>query len=157
MMASVRATRPDTATEVREFLARHREAISFSIEAFGSKRRGLVSAPVMAPVARASYAHDRERLKRFGLVVSTGMGDEVLDHGALLLRAWLVDTSRGVARITTAPHAGRGSQGIALVRYAKTSRALAAFVNGELINRLFAATDELFMLPEELTRRGANG
>lgn len=130
------ATRQEEVT----FLEQHRDAIEFAVSAFSrGDRRGIAVSAVMAPIARAYYTEDRERLRAFVHVVQTGLVTDVKENTAILLRNWLLASigtlSAGmVSRIDT---------------YRKTERALRAYLDNEQLKVLKAGLDELFLLPGE--------
>ena len=149
MMFGLRHVPKPTVAAQREFIGRYWEGIEFAV-ASCSRRSGITTAPVLAPIARAYFSQDQEKLKRFAQVVSSGMGDEVLDNAALLLRAWLVDVRAGNrAAASGAAAVGTGTLGRYTILYAKTERALKGHLTGELLGRLYASSEELFPLPGE--------
>jgi len=58
-----------------DFMNRHMDAIQFTIsDCFHSiNARGLSNANIMGTIARAYYTQDRERLKQFGRVLTSGV------------------------------------------------------------------------------------
>ena len=123
-----------------EALDRHWDAIEFvHRDCFHSARmRGVTVAPVLTPMARAYYTQDRERLRRFGKTLLSGMAeDPKTDQPAIMLRNVLLRFATG------------GIRAASDVVYRKTERALAAFLEGERLATLYEASGELFPLPED--------
>jgi hypothetical protein len=127
-----------TADEAKVALERHRDAVDFAIEHLGKCGvRGVVTAEVRAVVARAWYSVDLAHLDRFCEVLRTSVASDEAARTVIALRNFLS------ARCGS-DHATR------LERYAKTERALLAFLRDEPpIVRLYAAASELFPLPGE--------
>jgi hypothetical protein len=122
--------------EVLKYYARHHEAIAFAVDAFSGKKAKPHSC-VSAPVARAWYTADRDRLREFGQVYITGVGNGPSDSGAVQLRILSLrdkDTFSGWG--------GR----VAL--YAKTESALRAFLARRPIEKLMPVEAELYPIPE---------
>jgi hypothetical protein len=120
-------------TELSHCLDVFREAIQF-VRPFANRHgdgRGVRSAPVMGAIAIAwFYAPDLDRLQRFAAVVS---GDEMAANDgeriAQILREWLLKT--GVRHSYQRVEA-----------FGKTQRAIAAFLKGERLERLYAASGQ---------------
>lgn len=122
-----------------QMLDRHWEAIEFAFrECFRSQKiRGIATAGVITPVVRAAYTCDRDRLKEFGRVMTSGVPENPQDDiAAVNLRNYLLRFSGAV----------RAEQEVV---YKKTERALLAFVERERLGNLYEAQHELFPLPEE--------
>lgn len=128
-----------------EFMDRHMEAIEFAFrDCLHSKNARVVSnAQICAALARAYYTQDRERLKQFGQVMTTGMADGPDDQIAIVFRNWLLGLESRNLRAK--------SQTI----YGKAERAIYGFLKRERVRALFEATEELFPLPEEQTPKSA--
>jgi hypothetical protein len=94
-------------------------------------------------LARAWYSSDRGRLRHFADVLQTGIPQGENDQPILTLIQFLTKT------------AGRRSGAGRRECYQKTERALAAFLSGERMAKLYAATEELFPLPEETRKASA--
>ncbi len=126
-----------TAGEEAELLSRHYQAIAFAHEILPAARfRGVATAVTRAVLARAYYSADLGRLQHFGDVLRSGVSSGEQDEPIALLLKFLIGTAQGVR--------GRPE---AREKYAKTERALQAYLAGEQLNRLFACTAELFPLP----------
>lgn len=140
MIAGLGPHQKRTAAVERELLARHRQAVAFAAEVMtgGRKFRGVSTAATKAVLARAWYSCDRDQLRRFGDVLRSGAPKGDCDQPIILLFQFLIST-RG----------GRRPQPYEREVYAKTERALAAFIKTERLNRLHATASELFPLPEE--------
>ena len=125
-----------TPTEASEALKKHWEAVAFAIESV-SKAKYIGNATTRAVIARAFYSVNCQRLRMFGRMLTTGIVPDASATSIMLLRQNLYHTTGG-SRVNRRD------------RYAKTQRALMAFLNGERITRLIAARQELFPLPEEV-------
>jgi len=124
-----------TAAEASQALDKHAAAVRFAVETL-PKAKWISSAATRAVLARAYYSCDHDLLRDFARMLGTGV---VPDRGAVavvLLRQFLGEKP-GHSRQATHE------------RYAKTQRALVAFLKGESIGRLYAASQEHFPLPEE--------
>jgi hypothetical protein len=130
-----------SAGEEQGLLAIHRAPIAFAEALFGGRRpfRGVATAVTKAVLARAWYAAESEELRRFADVLQTGVPRGEGDHPAVLLFQFLVASA-----------GGRSGQSDTRERYAKTERALSAFLRREQLGRLCAASQEMFPLPEEV-------
>ena len=128
-----------TASEAAEALDRHRGAIGFAISAVPRVKR-ITTADTRGVVARAYYSVYHEQLRIFGRMLAEGVVPEPGFVAVVLLRQFLADacSTGNTARIE---------------RYAKTERALVAFLARERFRKLFAASKEHFPLPEELVSR----
>ena len=113
----------------------HKDAINFAVSTFTRNIRGVRTARVVAPMTRASYLWPRTDLMRFGAVLSEGVSETKRDAPIIMLRNWLLERNPKRTEI-----------------YGKTERALQAFLTEETIKSLYAASDELFLLPEEQAR-----
>ena len=125
--------------EEGELFARHREAIRFAIDVLkiNGKYRGVTTAVTRSVLARAWYSADRPMLRHFAEVLSAGRPIGEHDEPILLLFQFLIGAAG------SRNNAGRYEC------YRKTERALAAFLKGERLTRLYVAAEELFPLPEE--------
>lgn len=124
----------------RDLLVKHREAIRFAMDctAGAQKYRGIGTAITRAVLARAWYSADRVQLRHFANVLQSGTPVGENDQPVILLFQFLITTA-----------AGRKSCPQVRECYGKTERALAAFLKGERLNKLYAAPKELFPLPDE--------
>jgi hypothetical protein len=129
------ASRQET---IRVF-TKHREAIGFAASCFTRMVRGVTTAAVMTPIARAFYSVEHDRLQRFAEILTDGRLDSKDEDAALTLRNWLMEGAL--------VKAGTSRE---MAIYGKTERALYAFLRGERITNLYAATTELFPIPEDL-------
>jgi hypothetical protein len=129
-----------SAGEELTLLVQHRAAITFAGELLAGKRqyKGIATCITKAVLARAWYSCDRAMLRHFADVLQTGTPVGENDQPIVLLFQFLIGTVGGkVAR----PELRE--------RYGKTERALAAFLKGEKLHRLFAVPHEVFPLPDE--------
>lgn len=134
-----------TAGEEAEILSRHRAAIEFALQILPAARfRGVATAVTRAVLARAYYSADHRDLRHFASVLQSGVATSERDQPITLLLKFLMDAAHG--------HRGRPE---AREKYGKSERALQAFLTGESLGRLFAATAELFPLPDELSTPSA--
>lgn len=133
-----RGTRRRSPGEEGQVLSRHPKAIRFAQECLYrvKKFKNVATAITRAVLARAYYSADHGLLRHFAEVLSTGRPASEHDEPVLLLFQFLISSrSRGGAE--------------RYEYYRKTERALHAFLNRERIGRLYAATHELFPLPED--------
>lgn len=130
--------------EERELLARHMEAVQFANNSLGpSKYRGVATAVTRGVLARAWYSADPKRLVLFAEELRSGAPPIYPGNPMRLLFDYLIRFAHGKTR------ASRDEV------YAKTERALLAYLNGERLTRLFASPEELFPLPDEPRRATA--
>jgi len=129
------------------FYVKHHKAIEFVVDRTWTKKgsgnslKGVIIAPVLAPVARAHYTVDVNKLEHFCAVLASGMGEGHDDSAVIVLRNWLI-AGRDKA---LSSRAGKDRFTI----YKKTELALRAFLNGESIQRLgnMVLEQELFPIP----------
>jgi len=95
-------------------------------------------------LARASYSADHDKLRHFADVLQSGVASCEEDQPITLLLKFLIESAQG--------RRGRPEM---RERYAKTERALSAYLAGEQLSKLYAATTELFPLPEETVQETA--
>ena len=122
--------------EAAAALDRHGEAIAFSIAVLPQAKR-VTTAITRAVIARAFYSADHDKLRDFGRMLGSGVVPDAGAISVVLLRQFLAERAGA-------------SRNERLARYAKTQRALVAFLRGERITRLYAASEEHFPLPEEV-------
>lgn len=122
-----------TRSEVVEMYETYKDAIQFAARTMPKRVKGIWKVPVLLPLARAYYSQDRTKLQSFAQVLVDGMmNDPQSDKPIVMLRNFLMEKT-----------AKRSEQ------YAKTERALHAYLHGEKIAMLYAAGEELFLLPVE--------
>ena len=128
-----------SAFEEAELLRRHRAAVDFAHEVLTSARyRGVATAVTRGVIGRAFYSADHAQLRHFADVLQTGVASDESDGPiTLLLQAFLSTPT------------GRRGHSDNRAMYAKTERALSAYLKGERLSRLYAVTSELFPLPGE--------
>ena len=117
-------------------LSRHATAIAFSLDALPNQKQ-VANAITRAVIARAYYSADHCKITEFCMMLRTGVVPTNDAISVVILRQYLFDNP------TTSTQSRR-------IRYAKTERALAAFLTGTQISRLYAVTEERFPLPREL-------
>jgi hypothetical protein len=145
--AVVRGTSPTKTTYTRmeelEMLREHWKAIDFVVSNFPKqKMAGLSRAPVMGAIARAYYTQDHAKLQRFIEVIISGITQDPTEHVIIVLRNWLLSATKKA-----------GGSLNSLEAYGKTARALQAYIRGEKIRTLYAATQDIFALPALRSRR----
>jgi len=141
MLLSVTTSRFIPRRDQLDFVATHMEAIQFSATRVGGKHCLGRSACVRAPIARAWYTCDRERLMEFIHAMETGViRDQQADAGAFLLIRWMQQSNSK----------GRGSNSFRAEWYAKTEAALRAFLDRRSLGGLRAVEREQFPLPNEV-------
>lgn len=141
--------RKEIAVDIQQmdrFYVRHYRPIEWAVQQFigHSIVRGVTVAPVMAPIARASYTEDTTKLGRFAEVVATGMADRPGESPAVVLRNFLIAGREK----QLSSRSGRDRYTI----YKKTEIALRAFFKGESIERLGQRNieEELFPIPHDI-------
>lgn len=128
-----------SASEEATLLRQHRAAIDFAHEVLPSARyRGVATAVTRGVIGRAFYSADHAQLRHFADVLQTGVASDEADRPITLLLQALLSTPTG-----------RRSYSDNRVIYAKTERALSAYLQGERLGKLCASTGELFPLPGE--------
>ena len=130
-----------TTKETMKVLENHKEAILFAVQSTVPKVKGISVAPVRAAIARAYYHVETELLSQFCDALMTGVVYNKNHSAAPIL-----------GRFLTSSHEGGVLAG--QEKYWKTERAIQLFVSGQHVTRLFAASKELFLLPEEDTSKG---
>ena len=135
MLGGMSGPKKMTTFEASEALSRHEDAVAFALSAIPSGRY-IANATTRGVIARAYYSADQKCLRDFGQMLTTGVVPNGLVTSVILLRQYLYSNPGD-------SYAARRD------RYAKTERALVAFLRHEPITRLMAAKQELFPLPEE--------
>ncbi len=131
-MISIKSRSALPRVEFIDFLERHKNAITFAC-GLGNERLVTV-APVLAVVARAYYNEDIDKLTRFVKTLCSGIpeaGDKCYQP-ALMLRRYLTS--------------GKRDQDGRVGTYNKTETALRAYLDGEVLPKLYPASKELFSL-----------
>ena len=116
------------------FLRKHLPNIEHAIEFFTKRVPSVTQSATFAVIARALYTQDAVRLRRFAELLQNGEMDNRDEVSAITVRTWLLTKSSGSKR----------------ERYAKTERALWAYLSREQLSKAIAAKEELFPLPEEV-------
>jgi hypothetical protein len=124
-----------TSLEASESLSRHSEAVNFAISAVPAGKY-ICNATTRGVIARAHYSADPSRLAEFAEMLGTGVVPHANAAAVILLRQFLYNNGGNANRTLRE-------------RYARTERALAAFLKNEPITRLMPTKQELFPLPEE--------
>lgn len=120
---------------------RHRQAVEFAHEILPKSRfRGVANAVTRGVLARAFYSGNHAKLRHFADVLQSGVASGESDESVVTLFKFLIESSQG-----------RRGRPETRERYAKTERALFAYLAGERLGRLHAVTTELFPLPDEQT------
>lgn len=121
---------------VNNFIEKYQTAINNAVMWFTPRRARLSQAQVVAVVARAVYnKYPEDQLKSFVNILRNGLMTDAAETPAILLRNFLLEKSSK-------------SMDTAVV-YAKTERALRAFLDKEPITTLYATADELFPIAGE--------
>lgn len=120
----------------RENYMNHKDAVEWVLSLMPSRLRGIGQAGILAPVARAWYTEDHDKLARFLEVLKDGIPKDESEHVIILLRNHAL-SAVGYNR-------GDNVEG-----YGKCERALRAFLDGDKISRLYAETHEVFPIPGE--------
>lgn len=114
-----------------------KDEIEWACESTSSKSAGMNSA-VLSVLVRATYHAPKEQLNRFIEILNTGLSNGPAEMAAIRLRDYcrsLKGTWSGAAKQET---------------YRKAEAALAAFLEGKPMQKVYGTTKELFPLPDEL-------
>lgn len=136
MNRSFQLTWRPTIQEQRQFYLMHEGAIRFVMEKFDKRVRGIGQAAMLAPVARAWYSEDRDKLQRWLEVFREGIPANESEYIIVKLRNFALATAG-------AKHSD------AITNYGKAERALRAYLDGERLATLYAANEEMFPIPNE--------
>ena len=121
-------------SEILDFAVRHHDAIRFA--ARSSHQRGLSSSVALAPVARAWYTQDHDRLIQWF---------NCLESGVVANKA---DSAAGACyRLLITPRVASGASS-RLDTYCRVESALLAFCEYRPLSKLYATTRELFPIPD---------
>lgn len=123
-------------SEQHEYLMHHIAAITFALDLFPTHIKRISTSPVMAVFARASYSRSHEALAECANVLRTSMATEPHHETMILLARWMQNT-------------GSGGAGVMRLWYAKTSRAVLAFLDKQKLAKIYEVDSEPFPLPEE--------
>lgn len=135
-------TRGITRQETLSYMLAHFEAIDFAYTLGGiNPIAGVTRAAVLAPVARAWYSQDRDRLVQFVKVLRTGRTEERQDYLAQQLRDYLI---RALSKKT---------RPLDEIIYNKTEAAIVRFMKGEQSLHLYEAKSEMFPIPSDTARK----
>ena len=146
MLTSMNTQQRLASGQEAELLARHRDAVNFAQEILPAGRfRGVATAVTRGVLARASYSASPDKLRHFADALRSGIASSEDDQPITLLFKFLIESDGG--------HRGRPEF---RERYGKTARALSAYLRGERLHRLYAATSELFPLPDEAKLTAVN-
>lgn len=124
--------------EEHALVMKHAQAVQFAVDHVRSVTRGIGRAYVRAVIARAWYSADRDDLKRFGRILSSGMPDSPADALIVRLRNQLIAAENNLTM-----QAQR-------VMYRKTERVLANWLRGRQATLIRPVNREQFPLPEEV-------
>jgi hypothetical protein len=116
------------------YLIRHREAIQFACD--NTKSKEVKHACLRAPIARAWYTEDRERLLEFCRVLCSGIAGSKEDVAAAKLRSYY-----------TANKVQFNGAGGRATLYRKVEMALRAFLARKPITQLSQVESEAFPIP----------
>jgi hypothetical protein len=136
MARSYQLTFKPTRQEQQEYYLRHREAIEWVVGTMWKRVRGIGQAALLAPVARAWYSEDRQKLGRFLEVFREGIPTDDSEHVIVLLRNYALERAGN-------RHADHFES------YGKAERALRAYLDGERLKTLKALSQEIFPVPGE--------
>lgn len=138
LRGTARAKEVYTHAHVLAQIDKYRAAVWFNDFAFTHKDGKRAPAPVRAAVLRAFYHHDANDLDRFvGILVERLDPTQPRDKAAKMLRRFLTEgaMSRGIDRQREV--------------YCKAQRAIAAYLCGEVMDKLYATEDDVFPLPTD--------
>lgn len=142
-LLSVGKGRPTTA-EIKQALDTYGEAIAFAVSSFPRRVKKITTVPIITVIVRAVLANwPREQIRAFTEALASGRIGQGED-AVLLLRNYIIE--RAPTQV-----GGSGTRTLSNPIYAKTERALWAYLHGEQIAILYPASQELFPLPHEAT------
>lgn len=125
-----------TRQEQMDFAEEHRAALEFAVSLFGTRRRGISVAPVVAAHARAWYHVSPPSIQATARVLYTGVPRNTGEESVIRLRDFLLTRESG------------GGAGAA-VAYAKTARTIQAVEDGQRLLALHAPATDPFPLPSD--------
>lgn len=117
------------------FFERHQEALEFVFARVTRNQKGITQGPVLAPIARAWYSEDRDRLSEYCECLLSGEASGE-NQAVIPLRNYVTQNISG----TIYQHQ----------LYLKSENALRHFLDRRPLNRLVEAKGELWPLPEEI-------
>jgi hypothetical protein len=119
----------------------HRDAAKWAVSN-GPRGRGLRNAPVLASVARAWYwEQDKDKLKRFCDVFTSGLTDREDEFAAIVLRNYFL-TKRGLL-----------SSSLWTDTFLKTQNAVSYFMKGKRLTVIKAVNDEAYPLKKKAKKK----
>lgn len=125
-----------TSTERLELVERHREAARWAMK-YGPNARGLRNTITLAALGRAWYHEaDKERLARFGKVLTDGMSEAPNETAAVAIRNYLVTKGKAAA---SAPEAWRDT-------FLKVQNAINYFMRGKRLSIIKGVATEAYPL-----------
>ena len=128
-----------TVPTIVAFLQTHRERLEWSTGLFRGRSRGIIVAPLVAAIFRASF-HVKEAevqlLEHFTEVVQEGVSRSDEEQAAVVLRDWLMARGRTTRKRATGQET-----------YARVIRAVSAFLSKERLSKLYAASTDIYPLP----------
>jgi hypothetical protein len=123
--------------ELADAYKRYGHAAHFAFQEVKQHVRGVTMAPVLAPVAKAYFTENQERLREFVRVLATGIPQHTPDDiAALRLRDWLIQHREARRRPTR------------MDIYNRAQNALRHFLERTDISVLRPVETDLFPLPE---------
>lgn len=120
--------------EIMDAYEKHRDMIDLVVSFAPSKTIGQ-GAIILGVCARALYMHPAEKVSRFLEVVRTGIANGDEESSAVRLRDVIRSPKGGVGRTKRAE------------LYRKTESALAAFLSGKAMSKIYGSTTEMFPVP----------
>jgi hypothetical protein len=139
-LVALRAKGGMSPVEVHDVYALHSEAINFALDLTASNKKSVTVAPLRALYARAYYHEQHERIREFAQVMLNGEYHGDRDLAAHSFREQLLhgSISRGIGSVNWRTEIHRRGE-----------RALRAFCRYQKLTVIYAATEELYPLPEE--------
>lgn len=124
-----------------EIVAKHREAAQWAVS-HGPRGKGIRNAIILAAIGRAWYAEaDKDRLARFGAVMSNGLYDGDGETAAVMMRNYML--AKGPT--TSSSPLWRDT-------FLKAMNAIHYFMRGKKLSVIKAVGDETYPLPTKKTR-----
>lgn len=139
MLAGLGCEERYTAKQEADLFMRHRDAIRFAHDNLTTcEVKNVCTSVTRAVIARAFYTEDHTKLAHFAEVLKSGLPTCEEDQPIILLFRYLVTDARS-----------GHSDPVRRERYAKTERALDAYLRGERLKALRATSAELFPIPDD--------
>lgn len=135
---ALRAPVQMTNQQVYEFVAQYRRPLNTVLKAISRNVRGVTTATVLGPIARAATSNPATQITDFCSLLVDGLASKKHDRPAILLRNRLLENASSLS----------GTEGRSQA-YGLTESALSAYLNNTEIDRLAEAKRELFPIKSD--------